>query len=201
MKRCNKIIFINLFAVLATCFSIQANAAAYTPPAQASPFFDGLYLGVGAGVVVPTIDVENDYYGELNALVAYPGGGETYSSIIFDDENRILNQFKNLGKYGFVGTILGGFGKTFDASTYLGFELFANYMSPKMQGNQKHDFDWERSNGSPVDGDLSVNMMTKIKNKYSYGIDVRVGHLVAPKTMLYVLFGVDYNQFKIKSTA
>ncbi|KPJ67490.1 MAG: hypothetical protein AMJ43_04340 [Coxiella sp. DG_40] len=169
-----------LLACIAVVFSFGVATSSlasgvYVAPSSAKPYFNGAYIGVGGGVVQGLSDVESAYK-QCHYTSVY-----LYST----------HDFKS-GGYGFNANIFAGYGKTFRSSYYLGGELFANYLSLKMKGS--HDYyvigPWD-----------DLTMSTEVKNPYSFGGDARAGYLVSPRTMLYVLFGLDYARFNVKSEA
>jgi opacity protein-like surface antigen len=184
---------IALASAIALAFSAQTNAAMYTPqptiPIQEEPFFSGFYFGVGAGVVGVNGDVTTTHKQVNNSTI----------TVTFEDDSTFeiydfdtVHKGNNVEKYGFNAMVFAGFGQVMDPNYYLGGELFANYFSP----DAKYSFDGVLAGDSL---DLTYMTTTKIKNKYSYGGDIRLGYLFFPKTMFYVLFGVDYAKFKVNS--
>jgi len=95
------------------------------------------------------------------------------------------------------GNIFAGYGRTLNKSYYLGGEIFGNCFSSTLK----------KSNGSlyhqtvlPPEILLGIsNISSTVKNRYSFGGDIRAGYLVSPRTMIYVLFGLDYARFNVKS--
>ena len=150
-------------------------------PVQEPEYFNGFYLGVGAGLAKPNAKVQYDYDIE-----------ESISDDI--DDFDLLAKSNDSGKYGFGASIFAGFGKVFDSTTYLGAEIFGNYFEPDMT----------LSSSTFITSDeetVSASLKTTIENDYSYGILARAGYLFSPKTMFYVLFGVELSEFDVKSAA
>jgi opacity protein-like surface antigen len=137
---------------------------------QEKPYFDGFYAGLGGGVVHSQANVE-DYFSAKTA------GG---------DPGLSLNHTLDLGKHGVNGNIFAGFGKTLKSCYYLGFELFGNLFSQKMEGS--------------FTAKNILKLSSEVKNPYSLGGDIRAGYLVFPRVMLYVLFGLDYAKFEVENT-
>jgi opacity protein-like surface antigen len=160
-----------LIFIFSLCLASSALAGGYIAPAPvAKAYFDGFYAGLGGGVVSSTANVKN-YYDHISI-----GAGN----------GRSWKQKLDLGKHGINGNVFAGFGKTLNSTYYLGGELFGNLFSPEMKGSYS---------GGPY-----LNMDTEVKSPYSFGGDIRGGYLVFPKVMLYILFGLDYAKFKIKSS-
>lgn len=166
------IFFLNITtAVLANGF--------HTPAACATmSYFDGPYVGVGIGIVGARADVES----ESNHI--FIGGDQFY----------LIRNF-NLGKHGGDANIFVGYGKTLNLSYYLGGELFGHYFGTghEFSSNETRVYDL----GYKVIV-LPLDTSIKMKNPYSFGGDLRAGYLVSARTMLYILFGLDYSQFKIE---
>jgi hypothetical protein len=214
----NKFTKITLASAIACVFSAQANAGAYTPqptiPVQEEPFFNGFYIGVGAGVVGINGDVtthntigEWPFEASFSRNYSYPDTSDITAEGSLTIENfSHLHKGDNIGKYGFGAAIFAGFGQVMNSSYYLGAELFANYFSPDMKHSFERsldvsfddtiEFTYENDEGTAT---AFYTTTTKVKNKYSYGGDVRLGYLISPKTMFYVLFGLDYAKFKVES--
>jgi opacity protein-like surface antigen len=128
--------------------------------------FDGFYLGLGLGV----------------------GHTSTKSEITVNDMLGSATTDTNLGKTNFDGNIFLGYGSEFDSNSpvpfYIGAEIFGRY------------------NPVNIDNDVSVYHAGNIyafdgefKNNYSLGIGLKGGVLLSPKTMIYILLGMDYAQF------
>ncbi|KPJ68145.1 MAG: hypothetical protein AMJ43_01720 [Coxiella sp. DG_40] len=155
----------------------------YAPAAPAEgPYFNGPYLGIGAGIVHAHVDANEEGSGEVTV--------EETTHYNFDKSHNF-----DMGKCGFNGNVFVGYGKTFESSPsyYLGGEMFGNYLSPTLKGSS---YSYTNPTG---DGQKIMSMYTEVKNPYSFGGDIRGGYLVNPKTMVYALFGLDYAQFKVKS--
>ena len=144
----------------------------YMPPTK--PYFDGFYGGIGMGAVAALSDVKTS--SELWLMSTPP--------LALSQGSRDLD----LGKGGFNANIFVGYGKTLNRSYYLGGELFGNYFTPKATGSHVID----------VTG-INPSSYNSVENRYSFGGDIRAGYLVSPRTMLYILFGLDYAKFKINS--
>ncbi len=145
----------------------------YMPPTK--PYFDGFYGGIGMGAVAALSDVKTS--SELWLMSTPP--------LALSQGSRDLD----LGKGGFNANIFVGYGKTLKRSYYLGGELFGNYFTPKATGSytEKTIYGTEHKTYDSVE------------NRYSFGGDLRAGYLVSPRTMLYILFGLDYAKFKVNS--
>jgi len=154
-----------------------ANGRFITLPPCPKSCFDGGYIGVGSGVVYALSDVVNSYYWynknrpEFNIYRTY--------------------NFK-LGEYGFNANVFAGYGKEFFSPYYFGMEAFANYFSTKTKGSSEY---------LQKDSSFDVYMSTEVKNSYAFGGDARLGRLISPRTMLYILFGIDYANFDGKGEA
>lgn len=155
--------------VLANGFHVPAACAMMS-------YFDGPYVGVGIGIVGAHTDAESK------------------SSHIVVDNQFHLNRNFNLGKYGGDANMFVGYGKTLNLSYYLGGEIFGHYFGIGHESS---------SNETRVQGGFPpfitpIDTSIKVRNPYSFGGDLRAGYLVSAKTMLYILFGLDYARFKIE---
>jgi len=172
-----------LLAFIAIVFSFGvatsslANGRFVAPPPCPKSCLDGGYIGVGGGIVHALSDVRNFYY-------AYR---ENYPDLPISDTYN----FK-LGEYGFNANVFIGYGKEFSFPYYLGVEAFANYFSTKTKGSENTKIDLDNND---------IYVSTEVRNSYAFGGDARLGWLISPRTMLYVLFGIDYAKFGGKSEA
>jgi len=175
--------------ILATIFgvslilSFSALAGGIFEAPIAKPYFDGFYLGIGGGVVSSTAVVD----GAVNGYVHMPDGNDF---VKFNGSHSA-----DFGKHGLNANIFVGFGKTLKSSFYLGGELYGNYFTPRIKGS----YDYMVKNGMTVDNQYPASGSAKIKSPYSYGGDLRIGYLFTPKTMIYVLFGLDYAKFDVEN--
>lgn len=176
----------NRLKVLLACtaivfsFGVATSSLANIASPSAEQYFNGAYLGVGGGIVHALSDVESTYH-------AYDKDSPNvwYETSTYD--------FK-IGEYGFNANIFAGYGKMFRSPYYFGGEIFANYFSPKMKSS--HDYVYFEYSYYH-----DMNIRTQVENPYSFGGDLRAGYLVLPRTMLYVLFGLDYAKFNVKNEA
>ncbi|KPJ67871.1 MAG: hypothetical protein AMJ43_02665 [Coxiella sp. DG_40] len=153
------------------------------------PYFTGPYLGFGMGVVDVHADVKSDSNNNYTGL--FPP-----SKYLFTTTHNF-----DTGQYGFDGNIFAGYGIVLNQAIklfyfdYLGMELFGHYFSPTLKGKCYQT----GSITSEEQLDFATNLTTEVENPFSFGGDIRVGYLVSPTTMAYILFGLDYTQFKVKS--
>lgn len=182
------ILAITFFCIATSSF---ANGVYDFKPIPTKSYFAGPYIGIGIGFVDTHIDAKS-------------GSSNNYTEIQFP------NPFKysftaahgfDISKYGFDGNIFAGYGIVLNQSLrlfyfdYLGVELFGHYFSPTLKG-----YSHQTGSISSVEQlNFVTNLTTKVENQFSYGGDIRIGYLVSPTTMAYILFGLDYAQFKVKS--
>lgn len=180
---------IGLFA-LSFCSVSFANGA-YVPPPATSPepvpvnYFDGFYLGIGGGLHHTTADAKAMVVDEIGGYVNSPGQtGPSYPLSVSADMGTISGVAQ-----GFIG-----FGKTFsqNKNAYVGIELFGRYTPTSMSMSQTSQIAY--------DDEIMASATTegKLTNDYSFGGDVRLGYLITPKVMAYVLAGVDVGEFNYK---
>jgi opacity protein-like surface antigen len=185
--------------LLGIAIEVLANGQYTTPSASIEePYFNGPYIGIGAGIVGSRADVESFASDYTTNITITPVLRETYVHISGEEYHNF-----DMGKYGFDGNIFVGYGRTLNTSYYLGGELFGHYFSPtlkKLSHSMKvSDVFPDVYPEVPVLVVINSDMSTKVKNSYSFGGDIRAGYLVFPRTMVYVLFGLDYAQFNVKS--
>lgn len=184
-----KYAFAIIFLSIAT--SGFANGFYDIKPIPTKPFFAGPYLGIGIGAVDSHVDVtseSNNDYIEMQVPTPFKYSFTTAHGF-------------NISKYGFDGDIFAGYGIVLNQSLrlfyfdYLGVELFGHYFSPALKG-----YSHQTGSLSSVEQlNFVTDLTTKVENPFSFGGDIRIGCLVSPTTMAYILFGLDYSQFKVKS--
>lgn len=141
--------------------------------------FSGAYLGIGGGIVAATTEVKN--------------------STSMNVENQHLHSygsdnFKSLGKFGFNADVFGGYGKIFKEKYYFGGEVFGNYNSPKTEDSYDYyviDDEYETQHLTNID--------VEVENHYSFGGDIRAGYTILPKAMIYLLVGLNYAYWDVKT--
>jgi len=189
MGRYVKYVLAITFFCIAT--SVLANGLYDLKPVPSKTYFAGPYLGIGIGAIDSHANITSD-------------NSNDYTEIQFP------NPFKysftaahgfDVGKYGFDGNIFAGYGIVLNQSIrlfyfdYLGIELFGHYFRPSLKG-------YSHQTGSVTSQEqfnFLTNLTTKVENPFSFGGDIRIGYLASPRFMIYILFGLDYAQFKVKS--
>lgn len=146
------------------------------------PYFNGPYVGIGVGVVGAYADVKS------SSTHAFSYASRDYKFSVNDTFDK--------GEYGENVNIFAGYGRTFESSPsyYLGGELFGHYFSHELKGCEGNSIHQIYN-----DVNKTASVSTKVKNPYSFGGDIRAGYLISPRTMIYILFGLDYAKFKVKN--
>jgi len=173
-----KKIFLSI-AVLGCATTVFANGST---PATAEPnYFDGFYIGAGADMQHTTGDVKND----------------TKQGVSTSRINLSRSIDYDIGETDFGGDINLGYGKTFKiqySKYYAGIELYTRYAydNPTINNNNSYSI-----SGYTID-----NLVTQIniKNDFSYGTALKLGYLITPKSMFYILAGMEYTKFDIDET-
>ena len=181
-------------SLVAIIFSLNITMAVlangfHAPAPCVMPYFDGPYVGVGIGVLGAYADVESE-------------SNHIYIENDIHQFNNNKSQFYlfrnfNLGRRGGDANVFVGYGRTLNLSYYLGGELFGHYFRIAHESSSNET--GVQDIGSSVHFIYPLDTSVKIKNPYSFGGDLRAGYLVSAKTMLYILFGLDYSKFKIES--
>jgi opacity protein-like surface antigen len=187
MGRCIKyILAITFFCIAIPGFANGSYDLEFVP---SKPFFSGPYLGFGIGVVDTHADVKSDSNNNYTGL--FPPLKYLFTTTHSFDT----------GQYGFDANIFAGYGIVLNQAIklfyfdYLGVELFGHYFSPTLKSHS----DQTGSITSEEQLNFATNLTTKLENPFSFGGDIRIGYLVSPRTMGYILFGLDYAQFEVKS--
>lgn len=165
-------------------FGVMANGALPVIPPQVN-YFDGFYLGVGAGVATAVSDwdhVAND------AVIN-----------VIQDQQFMLSyhkrlSFDNLGAVTPAGNLFLGFGKALKSvpDFYLGIQGSWTYAPFTMKGALFGEI--------PNPGDFlttisnEVSNHVELTNKYAFALALKLGYLIHPNTMLYLLAGTDWTK-------
>lgn len=172
--------FLAALCCLCMCSFAFANAAVTST--QPQNYFDGFYAGLGIGAANLQGKIENnlnDSEEYLYQTVNANDPNNTYNFVL-DSSSRDYNLNKGFNKWGFVGQVFGGYGKTLLQHLYLGGELFIRATPVKANISTT-----QTVKGSK--GETSID----VENYTSAGAAARVGFLITPKIMIYGLFGID----------
>lgn len=169
------------------CSASFANGAYVPAPLPAEPvnYFDGFYLGVGGGLHHTTTDATASVIHELGGQFVMPGqSGLNYPLSVTADMGTISGVAQ-----GFLG-----FGKTFgeNHNAYIGIEAFGRYTPTSMSMSQTSQIAFAD------EVNASATTEGKLTNDYSLGGDIKLGYLITPKVMVYVLAGIDIGEFTYK---
>lgn len=173
-------VFIAFFLSIAT--AVFANGFFASRISTDQSYFNGPYVGLGVGVVGAYADVKSSSESDFT----WAGRDYKYS----------VNDTFDKGEYGENVNIFAGYGRTFESSQsyYLGGELFGHYFSYGSIDCEGNGVIHYTANNPTMNSTVSI----KVKNPYSFGGDIRAGYLISPRTMIYILFGLDYAKFKVK---
>jgi outer membrane immunogenic protein len=161
---------------LGFCSASFANG--YVPPEPVN-YFDGFYVGIGAGLSHTYADATANTNDKLNFFdqieTSYP-----------------INLSADLGEIMGAGEAFVGWGNTFGDSHngYFGIEVFGKYTPTSMSASELSQEIRLRRNES-----LSSYVEGKLTNDFSFGGDLRLGYLITPKVMIYALAGLDIGEF------
>lgn len=178
------------FVALAISSLAFASGDAFVKPVTPD-YFNGLYVGIGAGLMHTTGTVDNDITDTITSTeTGFDPWVETLPTRLSSD----------VGDTRFNGYAFLGFGKTFALSyarptLYLGMELAAYYNPTKINV--------EASSAGMTDNDGSADPVTvgifstyiNVKNDFSFSGAARIGYLVTPRVMIYALAGVRLAKF------
>jgi opacity protein-like surface antigen len=160
--------------------------------AKPTNYFDGLYVGIGGGVNHTTADASASSVDTFAPLITQLDATISQDFILANNLNA------DLGEVNAAGELFVGYGRTANIKSdhnnfYLGVELFGKYTPIDMSASGSTQF------FRPVDGtevaQLAGYVSEKLENDYSFGGDLRIGYLFTPKTMIYVLAGVEAANF------
>jgi outer membrane immunogenic protein len=151
---------------------------AYVPPPEPINYFDGFYIGIGAGLshaaADATVSTTETYPINDLGLISYPESLDA-----------------DLGEINGAGNLFVGWGKTFgnNSDVYFGVELFGKYVPTSMSAQHVNQILYSGIVGYDASFDIELS------NDYSFGGDLRLGYLIAPKIMIYALAGLDIGEF------
>jgi opacity protein-like surface antigen len=179
--------------VLVTILAISFNTLVFASGdlfVKPTNYFDGFYVGVGGGVAHTTADAN----ASMNTVVTQTG--QQVSST--EEFPTALNA--DLGETSLAGEFFAGYGKSFNIKSnrnnfYLGLEIFGRIMPTDMGANTSNQL--ISANGSSYNSSLNAELGT-LNNypvSFSFGGDLRFGYLIFPKTMIYILAGVEAAPF------
>jgi opacity protein-like surface antigen len=179
-----------LIAILAISFSslVFASGDMFAKPLN---YFDGLYVGIGAGVNYTTADASANSLNEFSFFSVDPIQVEDVLSA-----PRNLNS--DLGQPNAAGEIFVGYGRTTSIKSdhnnfYLGVELFGKYTPISMDSSVNGSVTSELPTQLVSVGGSSIS--EELSNNYSVGGDLRIGYMFTPKTMVYILAGIEAGDF------
>jgi opacity protein-like surface antigen len=177
----------SIIVVIATLGFTTTALASGDMFAKPSNYFDGLYAGIGAGINHTSADAD----------------ASATNSIRFEDSPQpfltiAVPLSPDLGSYMAAGEAFVGFGKSFNIQSsrnnfYLGLELFGKLTPTDLEdsaGVVAYSYVGDAM-AKTVDDKLNI----KLENDYSLGGDLRLGYLISPKIMIYLLAGVDVAKF------
>lgn len=192
-------ILIALIALGATS-AVLANGGMAAPAPVAEPnYFDGLYLGLGAGVQHQTGNVKN---------ATVDVWSDTVTSFRSTIQSEIIHRTSvfasaldsDVGNTAINGELFAGYGKTFNSLYYAGIELYAKYANAKTESNYA---------GVPIEVSTNTDTLAQsadfkaaatsidLKSDFSYGAALKFGYLITPKTMFYILAGIEHTKFDV----
>lgn len=157
-------------------------------PAPVSPpdYFSGFNLGANVGVQHETGNVTNDFYNTYIDTQTTPNGTST--------QNFVYNysQSSDVGNNALNGGLALGYGHTFNTSWFAGIEGFGRYAHAKNHADLSYYY-----NNSDSGYQEHANSSIDVKSDWSFGGDVKLGYLITPKTMFYVLAGAEYRKYSV----
>jgi opacity protein-like surface antigen len=161
-------------------------------------YFDGLYVGIGGGVNHTNADISASSVTDFGFLEPALGA----SQIEEDVSVPHTLDADDLGDVNAAGEIFVGYGLTDNINSdhnnfYLGVELFGKYVPTDM------NVDGGTSLIPTTDEEISQitgtsSMSASLENNFSVGGALRIGYLFTPKTMIYVMAGVEAASFDYK---
>lgn len=176
------------------------------------------FSGVSLASGVMPVPVTPDYFSGFNlgANLAVQHQIGTYSGVVGFDSTIVSEAFGSptytidsattadvdLGKTAFGGGISAGYGQTLQSTYYLGADLFGNYANSK--SNLEFGGAFTTTYNDPdglIPGPAQLfNSNVEVKTNWSYGGDIKLGYLPNPKTMIYLLAGIDVRRIDVNVT-
>ncbi len=173
MRKSVKILLFSALALYVGQIFAAAISGGMVSSAPAVNSMNGFYAGGGVGMGNPDSIFQLKRYSSAGALT-------NYYQADFGKHNGNLKLFL-------------GYGRVIASNVYLGAELFGRYIF----ANQENDLTQKTYSGGSLTGKVIMNL----KNTYSFGANVRLGYLVLPRVMAYVLFGSEYSNFELKNVS
>lgn len=185
MKSKALIILLSLGAASGALANGQISTPVVTPN-----YFDGFVVGATGGVAHEIGRVKHT---AADAVFDLDEQGQVITSEFGVFSTSLENY---VGSTDLDGGIFAGYGKTLNSNFYLGAEIFARYAHAKPETKTSHDqFEVNPLSSIPL-ANLSQSYV-KVDSDFSYGGALKGGYLITPKTMFYVLAGIEYTKFNV----
>lgn len=192
-----------LISIIALGFSSAALASGARPIPVEPDYFSGVNLGVNLGVQHETGDYTGNLANETLITTEEPVDflpGQFPSSLTTIVGARSMDM--DIGQTAVAGGASLGYGKTFKSNYYLGIEGFGRYANSKSDVNVS-DFVGTVTVtpfGTTVGPNEAFTTSLEVKSDWSYGGDIKLGYLINPKTMIYLLAGIDAREYDVNVT-
>lgn len=155
--------------------------------APESSYFDGLYIGAGGDVQYSISSLKND---STSSLLS--------PEMVTAHSDHALSIDRDFDGTDFGGDVNIGFGKTFNtaySTYYAGVEFYTQYVHVSPVANGSQTFEIRDTTNSLLIEDVSTSV--DLKSDFSYGGRLKLGYLITPKSMIYILAGVEYTKFDV----
>lgn len=178
-----------LLSLVVLGFSSASFASGAMPTPVAPPeYFSGFNLGANLGIQHEVGNMNNDFLNTYTNTVA------TEIPYTYTTQYN-FSQSSDLGSTDFNAGISLGYGMTFNTSFYAGLEAFGRYAHAKTNTNL--DYYYNEADDGVVDYYENGNSSVDVKTDWAFGGDVKLGYLVTPKTLFYVLAGVEAQRLNV----
>jgi opacity protein-like surface antigen len=142
--------------------------------------------------------------GNVQDVPFYSGDVDDTSTYFVSSDETSVNS--DIGDTAFGGGLFVGYGKVLNNSKfYVGGEAYARYAhdTTHTTTTQNELFyvggeDVDPENAPTASADMSSSI--DVKSDWSYGAALKLGYVVTPKTMIYVLLGAEYSKFKVDAS-
>jgi opacity protein-like surface antigen len=194
-------------AALAAHGNVAQTVAPQGQFTDSNKYFDGFYIGIGAGA--------GHNFTKSEVTTATNLGDSNDISIFGIPKVFTTNEAGNLntdsthklGAFNFTGNGFLGYGRVVGAEQaipfYIGGELFGKYNPTTFDSTDKGNITLSGKITLNADPKISESLLLnsnynidgKLQNDLSLGAAAKFGVLISPKSMFYVLFGMDYARF------
>lgn len=185
-----------LFSILALGASsvVLANGGLAPAPAAAPEYFDGFVVGLEGGMQHLAGNVKDNASQVSSDETTYIR--QKITQVYFASDTNSLDN--DVADNTLSGGLFAGYGKVFNSAYYIGGELYGRYAHNTINTHSSGVLNLFQLNTSdPNWTSEKFSTSINVDSDWSFGGALKLGYLVTPKTMIYLLAGVENSRFKV----